>query len=90
MTTQELEQVIREYIADIYKLEYIGKIFIEKLEPTGYSVKLGLDAPHKPSTIYAELEDNEFLKFLKQEIKNRRFNLVDYGLLKLTECHERN
>lgn len=83
MTIQELEQAIREYIMDIYNRKYIGKLNIQKLDPVGYSVKFGMDTPLQPITIYAELEDNEFLKFIKQEIKSRRFNLLFYGELKL-------
>lgn len=83
MTAQDLEQVIHEYIRDIYKKEYIGKIHIQKLNPIGYSIKLGMDVPEKPTTIYAELEDKAFLKFLRQEIKDRLYHLVYYGKLNL-------
>jgi hypothetical protein len=38
MTIIELEQVIRDYILDIYKKEYTGKIYIKKLDPVGYSI----------------------------------------------------
>lgn len=84
MTTTELDQVIHDYILDIYHKQYIGKLEITKLNPVGYSIKFGLDRPNKPMTIYAELEDDKFLKFLKQELRNRRFNLIYYGELKLT------
>lgn len=87
MTTTELEQVIREYIRTIYKKEYIGKIDIQKIDPQGYSIKLGMLTPERPMTIYAELEDKAFLKFLKEELKARRFNLVHYGQLDL-RVHE--
>ena len=84
MTTQDLEQGIRDYILDIYHKEYIGKIVVEKLNPVGYCIKLGMDNPYQPIVIYAELEDKEFLKFLRQELKNKRFNLVYYGNLQTT------
>ena len=54
---------------------------IEKLNPMGYCIKLGMDHDHQPMVIYAELEDDKFLKFIRQELKNRRFNLVYYGKL---------
>ena len=38
MTTIELEQVIRDYILDIYKKEYTGKIYVKKLDPVGYYI----------------------------------------------------
>lgn len=81
MTTQELEQVIREQLLDIYKAEYIGKIYIKKLDPIGYEIKLGMNTPECPDVIYAELEDNEFLKFLKEELKHRRSTVTFYGKL---------
>lgn len=102
MTTTELEAVIRDYIRDIYHKEYIGKMWIDKLEPIGYCVRLGMNVPEKPITIYAELNDDAFVKFIKQDLKDRRFNLVDFGELKLTypvdctsidnkcECQKRN
>lgn len=86
MTIEELEQVIRKYILDIYDKEYIGKIYIEKLDPIGYSVKLGMNVPNKPVTIYAELEDQKFLKFLREELKSRYFNLVHYGQIQLNDA----
>lgn len=52
-----------------------------------------MNTPDQPITIYAELEGKNFLDFLRQEIKDRRFNLVFYGSVKLqepTECLKRN
>lgn len=69
MTETQLEQVIREYFLDICKKEYIGKITIKKLDPIGYNVHLGLDAANKYHVLYAELEDDKFLKFIREEIK---------------------
>lgn len=92
MTTLELEQVIREYFLDIYKKEYIGKITIDKL-PIGYKVSLGLATPEKPMVIYAELPDDKFLKFFRQELRTKRFNLVYYGELNKVypyDCGPRN
>lgn len=93
MTIQDLEQVIQEYILDIYNKKYIGKIKIQKLEPIGYCIKLGMDNPYQPITIYGELDDDQFLKFLRKELKDRRFNLVYYGKLSLInpyDCERRN
>lgn len=82
MTTGELEQAIRDYIMDIYHKEYVGKIKIEKLKPVGYYIELNMNVDYHPIIIYAELNDNAFLKFLKEDLKARRFNLVSYGQLK--------
>lgn len=93
MTTIELEQVIRGYILDIYKKEYIGKITIQKLHSVGYCIRLGMNTPENPIIIYAELDDQKFLKFLKKELIDRRFNLLHQGELQLTypyECYPIN
>lgn len=92
MTIEELEQVTRDCIMNIYKKAYTGKISIEKLDPYGYCIKLGMDTPDQPLVIYAELKDKEFLKFLKAELQSRRFNFVYFGKLSLTypqlSCNE--
>lgn len=93
MSNSELEQVIREYFLDIYKAEYTGKIWIEKLEPYGYQVKLGMQTPESPLIIYAELKDKDFLKFIRQEIKERNLIKVYYSTLKKEmppECNNVN
>lgn len=93
MTNQELEQVIRDQLMDIYNAEYIGKIKITKLNPTGYQIQLGMNTPECPDVIYAELEDNKFLEYLRNELQHRRFNTVFYGKLFKTmppECNTIN
>lgn len=90
MTETELERVTREYILDIYKKEYIGKIKVQKLCPIGYSIHLGMSTPMQPLVICAELEDSEFLKFLKQELKVKKFHLAYYGKLQLTYPYDCN
>lgn len=90
MTEQELEQVIREYFRTIYNAEYTGKIKVKKLFPYGYEIQLGMNTPECPDTIYAELEDNKFLEFLKEELRHRRFNTIFYGKLNKTMAPECN
>lgn len=89
MTEQELEQVIHEYLLDIYDAYYIGKLKVKKL-PVGYEVRLGMNTPECPYIIYAELEDEKFLKFLREELRNRKLDMVFYGKLFKTmppECN---
>lgn len=81
MTTIELEQVIRDYILDIYHKGYIGKLEIQKLNPVGYHISFGMDTPNQPLIIHAELDDEKFIKFLKNELKVKRFNLRQFGKL---------
>lgn len=85
MTTTELEQVIQDYFMDIYGKQYIGKMSIQKLDPVGYCIRFFMDRnTNRPTVIYAELEDEKFLKLLKQQIRDMRINLMYYGLLRLT------
>lgn len=93
MTITELEQAIQGYFQDIYGKCYTGKLSIQKLNPVGYCVRFGMDRPNRPTVIYAELEDEEFLKYIKRQIKDMRLNLTYYGILKLkyhTNCHPIN
>lgn len=93
MTIEELEQVTREYILDIYDKEYIGKIQIQKLDPVGYSIHLGMNTPLAPLVICGMLDDEAFLKFLKEEIRAKNFHLVSYGELTAKypyDCEPRN
>lgn len=90
MRIEELEQLIHEYIMDIYNIRYIGKLTIHKLNPIGYSIAFGMNCPECPDIIYGELEDAAFKKFLKEEIKTRNFGHVSYGTISLTmppECN---
>lgn len=96
MTISELEQVIQDYFMSIYHKKYIGKLYIQKLDPVGYYIRLGMDRVTQPTIIYAELPDNEFLKFLKQQIKDMRINLMYNGKLDLayyphqpTDCYDK-
>lgn len=82
MTLIKLEQLIREYIMDIYKKQYIGKIKIKKLNP-GYCIYLDIGHQYNPTVIYAELEDEKFLKFLKDDLKSRNFHFSHFATLDL-------
>lgn len=83
MTTQELEQVILEYIQELTGSEYIGKINIQKLDPVGYRVEFGLAVPEKPLVVCAWLDDDAFIDFIKEDIRSRSFHQRFYGTLKL-------
>lgn len=78
-------------------MEYKGSLEVERLDPVGYCVRLGMDTPNQPVMICAELGDKEFLKFIRQELLNRRLGHVYYGRLDLiqpydcprTSCHDK-
>ena len=78
MTHTELNQVIREYMRELYEMEFIGDIKIEDLEPVGYKVAFNFNRSENPVVIIADLPDEEFLPFIKEEIRSRKFHKVKY------------
>lgn len=74
MTHTNLKQVIRDYIMDIYGKLYVRDIKIINLEPQGYNIKLYIHGSEIPTTIISDLSENEFLKFLKTELKNLKLD----------------
>ena len=82
MTTQELEALILELIKDIYNAEYIGKLKVTKAG-NGYLIQLGMDVPEYPISIYAELEGDKLIKFLKEELHNRHLSSAYFSSIQL-------
>nr|UWG93901.1 MAG: hypothetical protein [Bacteriophage sp.] len=78
MTHTELKQVILEYMRDLYKMEYIGGLDIESLDPVGYKVSFNFDRSEMPLVIIADLPDEEFLPFIKEELRSRKLQRVKY------------
>ena len=78
MTHTELNQVIREYMRELYEMEFVGEIKIEDLEPVGYKVAFNFNKSENPVVIIADLPDEEFLPFIKEEIRSRKFHKVKY------------
>ena len=78
MTHTELNQVIREYMRELYEMEFVGEIKIEDLDPVGYKVAFNLNHSENPVVIIADLPDAEFLPFIKEEIRSRKFQKVKY------------
>lgn len=65
---------------DLYKSEYVGGLDIENLEPEGYKVSFNLDKSENPLVIIADLPDEEFLPFIKEEIRKRKLHKVKHYL----------
>lgn len=76
MTIEEIKNQILCMIRQVYEKEYVGKLFITRLDPIGLEVKLGMNNIERPITIAAEMDDQKFLQFFKQELKNRNLNTV--------------
>lgn len=75
---EEIKNEILEFIKQLYHKKYIGKLIVTEIKPIGYQVKFGLNNIDKPLVISAELPKDQFLKFMYQEIKDRRMDFVKY------------
>ena len=93
MTHTELKQVILDYILELYKCMFIGDIKIEDLDPEGYKVSFYLDRSENPVVIISDLPDEQFLPFIKEELRARKFQKVKHYLAYKTPpesiCNER-
>lgn len=86
MSITDIEQATLNFIKTFSKREYIGKIKVEKLDPVGFSVTLYPQGRYVPTVFSAEIDDEQkFLKYLREEIRNRKFHLQWYGELNKRE-----
>lgn len=58
---------------------------VEPLETIGYCITLYMNDTHLPKFLCAELNDKDFLKYIRKEIKEMRLDRVQYGTLNLIE-----
>jgi len=67
-----IEEAILNIIEKRYKRKYVGGIKVTKLLPTGYKLVLDLGNPDiRPIMIAANLEAEDFLKYVEQELISR-------------------
>lgn len=78
MTPTELKQVILGYIRELYNREYIGQLDIEALNPIGYKVSFNFAKANNPLVIISDLPDEEFLSFIKKELRNKKLHGTEY------------
>ena len=98
MTLQELEVATKHLFIQIYSKEYVGKLKLEELLTTdnqhrGYKLTLGMNNVDKPLIISFEGDEKGYLKFLRQELRDRRLGDTHYFLgykqyNKLESCNE--
>lgn len=63
---------------ELYQMDFRGDIKIKDLDSGGYSVSFNFNKSENPVVIIADLPDDEFLSFIKEEIRNRKFHRVKY------------
>lgn len=98
MTLQGLEVAIKDLFREVCCKEYVGKLKLEELLTTegthrGYKLTLGMNNIDKPIIISFEGDSKSYLKFLKQELRDRRLGDTLYFLgykqyNKLESCNE--
>lgn len=86
MTPLDMSQVIRGYIRELYNLEYNKKIDVKNLEPEGYQLSLYLDGSIHPFVLMADLPEQEFLQYVKEELRKRKLQKTKY--FKLTKLYD--
>lgn len=77
MTHEELTAAIQGIMRSQHNREFTGKIIIKDLEPEGYSVGFEV-IQYRPLYISATLPDEEFLEYMKQELRNKAFIFARY------------
>lgn len=73
-----MKNEILKLICEVYGVKYIGKLHVNELHPIGYEVTMELQSDEKPLYISAELEKDEFLKFFKEELRNRHLHSDEF------------
>ena len=85
MSIQDIEQATLDLIRKFSNYDYTGPIKVSKLNPIGYEIILYPQGQYVPMVFYAELEDDKFLKYLREEIRTKKFHLSQYGVLNKRE-----
>ena len=87
MTTQELEQAILDVMVNDYG--YVSGLTLEDLG-SGYKVKLDLHNYMVSLVIMAEIEAEKFLKYFKEELRERCLHHASYftGFKRIKEDEE--
>lgn len=73
-----LDGEIRKAIKEVYHKEYNKQLRIKHIKPIGWKVILGMNHPEHPIIISAELPDDKFIKFFKQELHDRHLDYIEY------------
>lgn len=85
---KDLEEAIKEIIEQTYDCKYTGMLKVYETfqdDPKyknpihlGYKVEIGLNKDERPVELAMDGNKKQFLNFIKKEIKNNRYNFVDF------------
>lgn len=79
-----LEQAILDLIKEVYCVKYISKLKVSELRDNnniiGYHLELGMNNEDKPITMNKEGSKEEFLDFIRDELRHRYLHHTIYSL----------
>lgn len=79
---KDLEDKIHDYIRNLYKKEFIGELIVTYKDGI-YELSLGIPVADIPTKISLQTDDEEeFLKYICNELKSRNYNRVEYFVIK--------
>lgn len=78
MTTTEASSEIKKFIEQTYEVEFKGKVEVVNLDEDIHVLRLILNSFYVPLNITVQGTMEEFLENVKDQIKKRRLNLVEY------------
>lgn len=78
MTTTEASSEIKKFIEQTYEVEFKGKVEVVNLDEDTHVLRLILNSFYVPLNITVQGTMEEFLENVKDQIKKRRLNLVEY------------
>lgn len=82
MTTQELEQAIRDSIEKLYKAKYVSRLIVKEIKDRdtviGYTLTLDMNNRDKPIYMSREGTPEQFLAYIHEELRVRQLIRVDY------------
>ena len=91
MDVRQLEQEIMKIICEEYEAIYNRRLKVTKVDVDGislYTLGLNLYGRERPATLSYQGTDEEFLAFIRQELRQKRLDRVDYWTGYRTECHD--
>lgn len=78
----DLISKIRKIIFDQYKCIFNGKLEVLK-NSSGYSLIIGIPSNDKPSTINIDGSEEDFIKYLTEELKINKRYISDFRKVEL-------
>ena len=81
MDTKDLELAVLDMIKNLYECEYVGKIKVKETK-RGYLLELGLGKNDVPYTLAFDGNEECFLKYLKNELREANLHFPQYSELK--------